>query len=333
MLDIRAKDSDTGTSSTVTVSISVKDINDNTPTFQRSLYFARIRENSPEGTVLMHLASNDLDSGENQKRYYEIAKDDAGMFAIDNLTGTLSITKKVDYEKDKGFGITVRVTDHGQPSLSSEALVKVFVIDENDNAPRFLKPNYSATVLGNAGPSQFITRVLATDEDETDISNLRYRIVSGTGMRFFLVDAKSGVVSLSKVPGLVLGEVYVLKLAVNDGNFTAYTKLDVVVGQTNNHPPVFKRDLIHAQVAENYPADSYVAMVTATDQDSGDFGEVVYTMDSQKAAQDFKIDVASGIITTRRPLDREVMSSIIIPIRATDKGGKSIFCSVQVIVY
>lgn len=334
-LTVRAKDSNTGASSNAVVNILVKDVNDNPPTFEGTPYFVRVSERTPVGKGVMRVVTADLDSGENKKRFYEIVGDTSvfsGTFAIVRNTGVLSVAKRLDYETKKRFDVTVRVTDRGRPSLSSETIIKVFVIDVNDNAPIFRKSQYSATVLDNAGPNHFVTQVLATDEDETDFEKLKYSIASGPGRSFFRIDAKSGVVSLSQIPGLVLGKVYSLKLSVSDGNFTSYTKLDVVIGQTNNHPPVFQMDVFHAQVTENYPADTYVAMVTATDRDSGAFGEVVYAIDSEKAAKDFKVDKVSGILTTRKPLDREVMSFATVLIRATDNGGKSTFCNVKVIL-
>jgi protocadherin Fat 1/2/3 len=71
-------------------------------------------------------------------------------------------------------------------------------------------------------------------------------------------------------------------------------------------------------------------MVTATDQDSGKFGEVVYAIDSPAVTKDFKIDPNTGIITTERSLDRELMSTITIPVRASDEGGETTICSVKV---
>ena len=200
----------------------------------------------------------------------------------------------------------------------------------NDHAPVFQRSHYHATVMENGGPSHFITQVVAKDNDESDYSKLKYSIVPGFGTRYFVMDEKSGVVSLSEVPGITLGKVYTLKISVFDGNHTAYTKLDVVVGQSNNHPPKFQKDIYHAQVQENYPADSYVAMVTATDQDSGKFGEVTYAIDSPTLTDDFKIDPNTGIITTKRSLDRELLSSVTIPVRASDAGGETTICSVKV---
>ena len=200
----------------------------------------------------------------------------------------------------------------------------------NDHAPVFQRSRYHATVLDNGGPSHFITQVRAKDADENDVSKLQYSIIPGYGTRYFVIDKKTGVVSLSEIPGIALGKVYTLEISVFDGNHTSFTKLDVVVGQSNNHPPKFQKDIYETQVAENYPVDTYVAMVTATDQDSGRFGEVVYAIDSPSLKKDFKIDPNTGIITTESSLDREVMSSVMIPVRASDAGGETTICNVKV---
>ena len=223
-----------------------------------------------------------------------------------------------------------------RPSQSESLTLQIYIRqvliqDVNDHAPVFQRSQYQATVMENGGPSHFITQVVAKDTDESDISKLKYSIVPGFGTRYFRIDEKSGVVSLSEVSGITLGKVYALKISVFDGNHTAYTKLDVVVGQSNNHPPKFQKDVYEAQVPENYPADSYVAMVTATDQDSGKFGEVTYAIDSPALTIDFKIDPKTGIITTKGSLDRELLSSVTIPVRASDAGGETTICNVKVL--
>lgn len=150
---------------------------------------------------------------------------------------------------------------------------QVLIKDVNDNPPAFQRPRYHATVMENGGPSHFITQVVAKDPDESDFGKLTYGTVPGYGSTYFTIDPRSGVVTLSKVLGIQLGKVYMLNIIVDDGIHTAFTKLDVVVGQSNNHPPMFQKDVYEAYITENYPADSYVVMVTATDEDSESSGK------------------------------------------------------------
>ena len=130
MLSVRAQDSKTGSSSIANVHVHVQDINDNAPVFEGSPYFVKVKESTAVGTRLLRVYTSDRDSGENQRRSYEILSDTSvipGVFEISEDTGILRIEKKLDYEVQKQCDVVVRVTDHGQPSLSAEAIVTVIL--------------------------------------------------------------------------------------------------------------------------------------------------------------------------------------------------------------
>ena len=56
------------------------------------------------------------------------------------------VARALDYETVKEYIITVEAHDGGTPSLSSSAVVKVLVVDANDNRPVFARSNYTAVV-------------------------------------------------------------------------------------------------------------------------------------------------------------------------------------------
>ena len=56
------------------------------------------------------------------------------------------MARALDYETVKEYIITVEAHDGGTPSLSSSAVVKVLVVDANDNRPVFARSNYTAVV-------------------------------------------------------------------------------------------------------------------------------------------------------------------------------------------
>ena len=63
--------------------------------------------------------------------------------------------------------------------------------------------------------------------------------------------------------------------------------------------------------------------MTATDRDSGDNGRLIYSilqtvMDESKDV--FAIDSTSGMVTLKKPLDREKVSEHVIYIRVRDSG-------------
>lgn len=49
--------------------------------------------------------------------------------------------------------------DLGEPPLSSEAAVVVFVVDENDHAPKFDSPLYRKTIPEDTPPGTSVTQV------------------------------------------------------------------------------------------------------------------------------------------------------------------------------
>ena len=56
------------------------------------------------------------------------------------------VARALDYETVKEYIITVEARDGGTPSLSSTAVVKILVVDANDNRPVFARSNYTAVV-------------------------------------------------------------------------------------------------------------------------------------------------------------------------------------------
>ena len=56
------------------------------------------------------------------------------------------VTRSLDYETVKEYVITVEARDGGTPSLSSTCVVKVLIVDANDNRPTFTQSNYTAVV-------------------------------------------------------------------------------------------------------------------------------------------------------------------------------------------
>ena len=59
-------------SSTVTVYINVKDVNDNSPEFRRSTYTTSVLEDVQVGAGIIDLEAKDLDSGDNGRILYSI---------------------------------------------------------------------------------------------------------------------------------------------------------------------------------------------------------------------------------------------------------------------
>lgn len=61
------------------------------------------------------------------------------------------------------------------------------------------------------------------------------------------------------------------------------------------------------------------AQVRANDYDAGENGAVLYSMITGDNMA-FEIDGRNGVITTRKPLDRETLQEIFLYVKAEDQG-------------
>lgn len=199
-LKIRATD-DGGTNeipplySEALVRVTVDDINDNPPKFSLNDYTVRIREDIPKGSVVAIVSASDLDIGPSGEVQYTLGEgsDDEGVFKIDKQTGTIRTAQTLDYEKRQIYSLVVRAIDRGTPSLSSEALVIVDVIDVNENryAPQFDDFVLAGTVAENQPSGAHVMSVVAHDQDSPGPdSSVTYTIRGGDGLGLFTIDSE-----------------------------------------------------------------------------------------------------------------------------------------------
>lgn len=122
------------------VTVTVLDVNDNPPVFASPTLFARLSEAELVGSLVARVAATDADLGRNSQLLYAIEGGNVGgHFAIHPVSGEITLVVMVDAEalRPQGTGIDILVvaSDDGVPQRSATVLVRVTVLDENDNAP------------------------------------------------------------------------------------------------------------------------------------------------------------------------------------------------------
>ncbi|KAM9849744.1 protocadherin alpha-8-like [Aulostomus maculatus] len=160
-----------------TLNIQVSDVNDNSPHFDKNPQHFYLVENNAAGASIFSVSATDKDLNENAAITYNIVRtgkeNDATSFLnINPETGDISALKSFDFETLKTFQFQVVASDSGSPSLSSNVTVKVFILDQNDNAPVILYPvssNGSAEgveeIPRNVNAGHLVTKVRAYDAD------------------------------------------------------------------------------------------------------------------------------------------------------------------------
>ncbi|KAB0365705.1 hypothetical protein FD754_009861 [Muntiacus muntjak] len=335
-LTVRASDALTGARAEVTIDLLVNDVNDNPPIFSQPTYNTTLSEASLIGTPVLQVVSTDADSGNNKVVHYQIVQDtynSTDYFHIDSASGLILTARMLDHESVQHCTLKVRATDNGFPSLSSEVLVHIYISDVNDNPPVFNQLIYESYVSELAPRGHFVTCVQASDADSADFDRLEYSILSGNDRTSFLMDSKSGIITLSNHRKQRMEPLYSLNVSVSDGLFTSTAQVHIRVLGANLYSPAFSQSTYVAEVRENAAAGTKVIHVRATDGDPGMYGQISYAIINDFAKDRFLID-GNGQVTTTERLDREnpLEGDISIFLRALDGGGRTTFCTVRVIV-
>ncbi|XP_075397816.1 protocadherin beta-13-like [Tenrec ecaudatus] len=196
------------------VKILVSDVNDNAPTFTQTSYTLFIRENNSPGLQLGTVSATDRDAGTNAQVTYSLLPPRDPHLALASLVsihaerGHLFALRALDFEALRAFEFRVGAADAGSPALSSEALVRVVVVDDNDHAPLVLyppAPNGSAPcpelVPRAAEEGYLVSKVVAVDGDAGQNAWLSYQLLKATEPGLFRVWAHNGEVRTARPLG------------------------------------------------------------------------------------------------------------------------------------
>ncbi|XP_048454239.1 protocadherin-11 X-linked-like [Rhincodon typus] len=133
IIDVIASDKgELSLSSSMSITVIIIDVNDNSPVFTENIYTVTVDENIPRGSDLLVVSAADSDEGKNgQVRYIINSKD----FYIDSVTGLISVSGKLDREQTPWCSFVVFALDGGKSPRTGTATVTVILRDFNDFAP------------------------------------------------------------------------------------------------------------------------------------------------------------------------------------------------------
>ncbi|XP_053423286.1 protocadherin beta-6 [Nycticebus coucang] len=193
------------------ITVLVSDVNDNAPTFSQTSYTLFVPENNSPALHIGTISATDRDSGTNAQVTYSLLPPQephlplASLVSINADNGHLFALRALDFEALQAFEFRVGATDRGSPALSSEALVRVVVVDANDNSPFVLYPlqNGSAPctelVPRAAEAGYLVTKVVAVDGDSGQNAWLSYQLLKATEPGLFSVWAHNGEVRTARL--------------------------------------------------------------------------------------------------------------------------------------
>ena len=302
----------------VIINITLRDINDNRPVIHHPTGTIEVREDHRPATLLFLVNATDLDRTPSFStlRYSMLPSDTP--FRMNSDNGKVFLQEEMlDYETVEEYTVRIIVSD-GSSHASTEEVLIISVININDEPPEFEASSESIVV--NIRESMHLTgihvaTVNATDPDMMD-DDLRFEIVSGNDRGHFNIDEVSGRITTALPLNKEDVANYTLIISADDGELDSIRNAVVIVNvlDINDNPPEFINEPYNFQVEEEGQPQTSVTPIHGTteiraiDLDTGVNEQITYAITGSTpnvAEEWFTIDSETGVITTKRRLDRE----------------------------
>eukprot|EP00066_Takifugu_rubripes_P005913 XP_003970301.1 PREDICTED: protocadherin-11 X-linked-like [Takifugu rubripes] len=195
--------------------------------------------------------------------------------------------------------------------------IRFLIEDVNDNAPLFQSTVINISIPENTAINTRYPVPSAFDPDVGINGIQHYELVKSVSeFGLDIIETPEG----DKWPQLIVQQnldreqkdTYVMKIKVEDGGNPPKSStaiLQVTISDVNDNRPIFKDSELEVAVPENAPMGTSVAQLHATDADLGSNAQIHFTFSNQISAstkRHFSIDGATGLITVKQPLDREL---------------------------
>ncbi|XP_012501242.1 PREDICTED: protocadherin Fat 4-like [Propithecus coquereli] len=306
----------------------VRDINDHSPVFLDTEIPLKILESTTPGTAFLLESAQDSDVGNNSLRNYAISPN--AYFHInvrDSGEGTiypeLVLDQVLDREEIPELSLTLTAVDGGSPPRSGTALVRILVVDINDNAPEFVQSLYKVQMPEDSPIGSRVVAVSARDLDTGSNGEIVYAFFYATEriLKTFQLNSTSGSLHLKGELNYEAIQTYTLTIQAKDGGgLSGKCTVVVEVTDVNDNPPELLMSSFTSPIAENSP-ETVVAVFRIRDKDSGNNGKMVCSIHDdlpfvlKPSVENFYT------LMTEKPLDRERNTEYNITITVTDLGS------------
>ncbi|XP_039340328.1 cadherin-related family member 2 [Mauremys reevesii] len=346
-----------------TVTIQVTDVNDNTPQFYDcelpACDFAASPQSSFEGSLEEHssarvpvgglrIVAHDPDKGSNGAFELRLQGPDAASFSISptRITGTGAVQvlvqdpSTVDYERVHVMTVEIVANDTGNPgNCCSIATVTIQLFDINDHSPEFGQNMYRLQVPENSPAGTVISIITATDPDSASFGRITYRLLPESILDIFAVNASSGEVLVrngSLLDRETRSVYYVTLQAVDGGNMTGSTYLEITLQDVNDNAPVVSGSY---NIFVNEEQENISVQIQAFDNDEPgtNNSRLRFQLEPGAFSANFTIDPATGVLHSLGALDREAMEQalqgkVVVTVRVHDLGVPQLSSLVNVTI-
>ncbi|XP_078809693.1 protocadherin alpha-C2 isoform X3 [Oryzias latipes] len=329
-------------SGTASVIVHVLDTNDNKPTFDKSLYNVKIMENSPIGSLVLHLNATDSDEGSNSDITYSYSlytsEKTQETFYLNPTSGEITVRGMLNYEEFNIYDIEVIATDKGANSLSGQCTIKILVEDMNDNHPELSIKSFQSPVSEDIKLDTVIAVVSVSDKDsgENGIVDLHipddmpFKLRKSSDNYYELVVSEA--LDREKVPE------YDITFTVTDRGSPPLSDNETMTLElldVNDNVPQFPKSFYTIRVMENNAPGALLESLSAFDPDLHENQYLVYVIIEKEISNTsmsmlFSINPEDGKLHALKTFDYEIEKEFLFHIEARDSGSPPLSSNVSV---
>lgn len=318
-----------------TFKVTIEDINDNPPVFDKSKYSEPLPEDKQVKDQVMRISATDLDDGDFSIVKYKLLenKPHHKYFNLDPVTGVLTLARPVDKKPGQFYTINVQAYNvYPDESQQAETEVKIEVIESNKKAPVFVDPPNDPIILKenfNQFDKKLVT--LSAKSNVPEKPDLIFELLTGrteqtNAKKTFVLNQNGNDASilLGKALDYEVTTDYSLTVIVkNSHNIMSEHIIKIKVEDVNDNIPSFV-EVDTGTILENEPPGTIVMPVRAIDNDAtSPFNSVTFELADN--TEYFSIDPISGVVTALQSFDREEKEFYNVKIIATDGAPSALF--------
>ncbi|KAH8372765.1 hypothetical protein KR009_004527 [Drosophila setifemur] len=317
-----------------TFNVTIEDINDNPPVFNKARYDESISENAQPDAVVMSISASDFDDGNNSIVEYEILRErDFQYFKIDKESGIIYLTRQIDKRPGQSYAIIVRAYNivPDQPQ-EAQIEVRIRVVESSTKPPSFVDPIDTPIFLKEdlKNFTQPIVTLRAVsnmpEKPEVIFELITGRTEQTNGKNTFVFNQIGNEVSISLGKHLDYEAItdYTLTMSVrNTHELATEHQIKIKVEDVNDNIPYFT-EVKSGTILENEPPGTAVMQVRAFDMD-GTAANNIVSFELADNREYFTIDPDTGNITALTTFDREERDFYNVKVIASDNSPSSLF--------
>ncbi|XP_064609257.1 protocadherin gamma-A4-like [Liolophura sinensis] len=322
--------------SILNVSVSILDINDNSPEFPNPNMQVTFSESAKVGDSFQIQQAVDQDIGINAELSYELQGSD-GTFRLvyDKTTSGSSnlrvvVNRLLDHERSQQQQMTLVARDKGSPSKIATATITISISDINDHHPVFTDAVYDLRVLETTPVQTPLLQVSAQDLDQGINGQVTYyfpTLTPQTTKDIFFLNSSTGDLVLQQPLDFENTELYEFQVEAKDGGSpprVAQTTVKVQVLDVNDNTPAITFNLPPGRqriaVSETLVPGDFITRMSVFDGDTGRDGEVICKL----AGNRFQLTHIFGSefkILLNSSLDRESEPLVNLTVSCSDRGS------------